>query len=169
MSKHLMCDPLNRQLVALLQEEGRISHAELAERLDVSRPTVIERIKRLEAEGIISGYGARVSPAAVQKPNVAYVSLRHRGGDDDLLEAAFLEALRQEPDVLEAHSMAGEDCLLIKIVADTPMGIHDRLKRIRSLGAEVSTRTAIVLQTHFVKPGPSPYPMEPSPSKKSRK
>lgn len=160
MSKPIMSDDLNRRLIAVMQEEGRISHAELAERLGVSRPTIIERVKRLEIEGVINGYGARVSPAAVMKPNVAYVSLRHRHGDDDLLEAAFLEALKKEPDVLEAHSMAGEDCLLIKIVADTPMGIHERLRRIRSLGAEVSTRTAIVLQTHFVKPGPSPYPME---------
>ena len=169
MSKPLMSDELNRRLVALLQEEGRISHAELAERLSVSRPTVIERVKRLEADGIISGYSARVSPAAVQKPNVAFVSVRHRHGDDDALEAAFLEALRNEPDVLEAYSMAGEDCLLLKVVADTPMGLHERLRRIRSLGEQVSTRTSIVLQTHFVKAGPSPFPTDLSAARKSRK
>ncbi len=61
MSKTLISDDLNRRIVSLLQQEGRISHAELAERLGVSRPTVIERIKRLEADGIIEGYTARVS------------------------------------------------------------------------------------------------------------
>ena len=55
MSKPLISDVLNRRLVALLQEEGRISHAELAERLGVSRPTIIERVKRLEAERVING------------------------------------------------------------------------------------------------------------------
>ena len=169
MSKPLMSDELNRRLVALLQEEGRISHAELAERLGVSRPTIIERVKRLEAEGVIHGYGARVSPAAVQKPNVAFVSVRHRHGDDDALEAAFLEALRNEPDVLEAYTLAGEDCLLLKLVADTPMGLHERLKRLRSLGDQVNTRTAIVLQTHFVKPGPSPFPPDLTIIRKPRK
>lgn len=169
MSKQIMSDDLNRRLVELLLEEGRISHAELAERLGVSRPTIIERVKRLETEGVISGYSARVSPASVLKPSVAFVSVRHRNGDDDALEAAYLEALRNEPDVLEAHSMAGEDCLLLKIVADTPMGIHDRLKRIRSLGEQVSTRTAIVLQTHFVKPGPSPFPPDLTVPRKSKK
>ncbi len=169
MSKPLISDELNRRLVALLQEEGRVSHAELAERLGVSRPTIIERVKRLEAEGVIHGYGARVSPAAVQKPNVAFVSVRHRHGDDDALEAAFLEALRNEPDVLEAYTLAGEDCLLLKLVADTPMGLHERLKRIRSLGEQVSTRTAIVLQTHFVKAGPSPYPLDLSAPRKPKK
>ena len=156
MSKPQLLDELNRKLVALLQQEGRISHAELAERLGVSRPTIIERVKRLEAEGVIEGYSARVSPAAVQKPNVAFVAVRHRQGDDDALEAAFLKALQAEPDVLEAYTMAGEDCLMLKVVADTPMGLHERLKRIRSLGPHVTTRTSIVLQTHFVKPGPSP-------------
>lgn len=169
MSKPLMSDDLNRRLVALLQQEGRISHAELAERLGVSRPTIIERVKRLELEGVIGGYGARVSPAAVLKPNVAFVSVRHRSGDDDALQAAYLEALRNEPDVLEAYSMAGEDCLLLKIVADTPMGIHERLKRIRGLGEQVSTRTAIVLQTHFVKPGPSPFPPDLTQVKRPKK
>jgi len=169
MSKPLMSEDLNRRLVELLLEEGRISHAELAERLGVSRPTIIERVKRLETEGVISGYSARVTPAAVLKPSVAFVSVRHRPGDDDALEAAYLEALRNEPDVLEAHSMAGEDCLLLKIVADTPMGIHDRLKRIRSLGEQVSTRTSIVLQTHFVKPGPSPFPPDLAIPRKTKK
>lgn len=166
MTKTLMSDDLNRRIVNILQQEGRVSHAELAERLGVSRPTVIERIKRLEADNIIEGYSARVSPAAVCKPNVAFVAVRHRSGDDEVLEAAYLEALRQEPDILECYTMAGEDCLFIKIVADTPMGIHERLKRIRSLGIQVSTRTTIVLQTHFVKPGPHPFPTEPNPPRK---
>ena len=65
MAKTLMEDDLNRRLVALLQQEGRMSHAELAERLGVSRPTIIDRVKRLEADGILAGYAARVAPAAV--------------------------------------------------------------------------------------------------------
>ena len=55
MVKALMDDDLNRRLVALLQQDGRMSHAELAERLGVSRPTVIDRVKRLEAEGVLAG------------------------------------------------------------------------------------------------------------------
>jgi len=81
----------------------------------------------------------------------------------------LLDALRNEPDVLEAYSMAGEDCLLLKLVADTPMGLHERLKRLRSLGDQVNTRTAIVLQTHFVKPGPSPFPPDLTITRKPRK
>lgn len=169
MNKPLMSDDLNRRLVALLQQEGRMSHAELAERLGVSRPTIIERVKRLEAEGVLAGYAARVSPAAVQKPNVAFVAVRHRQGDDDALEAAFLEALKREPDVLEAHTMAGEDCLMLKVVAESPMGLNVLLKRIRSLGPQVTTRTSIVLQSHFEKAGPSPFPLGEDPSRKPKR
>ena len=160
MAKNLMTDDLNRRLVATLQKEGRISHAELAERLGVSRPTVIDRIKRLEADGVLGGYSANVSPASVMKPCVAFVAVRYQSGNDDALEDRFIQALEREPDVLAAYSTAGEDSLLLKIVAESPMGIHDRLRRIKSLGPHVSTRTTVVLKTYFEKTGPSPFSEE---------
>jgi Lrp/AsnC family leucine-responsive transcriptional regulator len=157
MTKSLIDDDLSRRIIACLQVEGRISHAELAERLNVSRPTVIERVKRLENEGIIEGYFAAVSPISVNKASVAYVSVKYRM-DNEQMEKKFIEALAKEPDILEAYTTAGEDSLLLKIVADTPMGLNDLLRKIRSLGTQVLTRTTIVLETHFEKPGPSPFP-----------
>jgi len=53
--------------------------------------------------------------------------------------------------------MAGEDCLMLKVVAESPTALNILLKRIRSLGPQVTTRTSIVLQSHFEKPGPSPF------------
>ncbi len=161
--KHPMEDDLNRRIVAELQAEGRITHAELAERMGVSRPTIIERVKRLEAEGILKGYAAVVDHAAVQKPVMAYVAVRYKADNNEALEQRFWEALEREPDVLEAHTVAGEDCLLLKIVADTPKGLSERLRRIRMAGPHVTTRTTVVLQTHFDKPGASPFPLEPRP------
>ena len=161
--KHLMDDDLNRHLVAFLQAEGRMTHAELADRLGVSRPTVIDRVKRLEAAGLLGGYAARVSPAAVGKPVVAFVAVRYKANNDEVVERKFIQAVEREPDVLEAHTVAGEDCLLIKVVADTPAGMNERLRRIRALGPQVTTRTTVVLQTHFEKAGPSPFPLETRP------
>jgi Lrp/AsnC family leucine-responsive transcriptional regulator len=157
MPKNLMTDDLNRRLVAALQKEGRISHMELAERLGVSRPTVIERIKRLESEGVLGCYSALVSPASVMKPCVAFVAVRYQAGNDDALEERFIAALEREPDVLAAYTIAGEDSLLLKIVAESPMGIHLRLRKIRSLGPHVTTRTMMILKTYFEKNGPSPF------------
>ncbi len=168
MLKHLMEDDLNRSLVATLQAEGRISHAELSERLGVSRPTIIDRVKRLEEGGIIEGYAAQVSPASALKPVVAFVAVRYRANNDEALEHRLWRALEDEPDVLEAHTVAGEDCLLLKVVADTPLGMSERLRRIRALGPQVTTRTTVVLQTHFEKPGPSPFPTE-TPIKKAKR
>ncbi len=166
MLKHLLDDELNRRIVALMQEEGRMPHAELAERLGVSRPTIIERVKRLESSGIIRGYSARVSPAAAMKPVVAFVAVRYKADNDEALERRFWKALEDEPDVIEAHTVAGEDCLLLKIVSDTPQGLNERLRRIRALGPHVTTRTTVILQTHFEKPGPSPFPLEARPAAK---
>ncbi|MBI4913699.1 MAG: Lrp/AsnC family transcriptional regulator [Acidobacteria bacterium] len=157
MSKPLLDDDLSRKIVAALQAEGRLSHAELAERLGVSRPTLLDRVRRLEAEGVISGYAALVSPEAVGKPCVAFVAVRLRATLDLASEQRFWKALEAEPDVLEAHSVAGEDCLLLKVVAETPRGLGERLRRICALGPQVGTRTTVVLQTHFQKPGPSPF------------
>ena len=169
MTRSLLDDELNRRLVAELQKDGRVSHAELAERMGVSRPTIIDRVKRLETGGIIEGYAAQVSPASAQKPVVAYVAVRYKAENDEALERRFFQALEQEPDVLEAHTVAGEDCLLLKVVADTPMGMNERLRRIRALGPHVTTRTTVVLQTHFQKPGPSPFPLETLAKKGTRK
>ena len=163
MAKLLMEDDLNRRLVAMLQADGRMSHAELAERLGVSRPTIIDRVKRLEADGILNGYAARVSPAAVNKPTVAFVAVRYKDNNE-----AIEQRLEDEPDILEAHTIAGEDALLLKIVADTPAGIAERLRRIRVLGPMVTTRTTVVLETHWEKSGPSPFPIDGS-AKKPKK
>jgi Lrp/AsnC family transcriptional regulator, leucine-responsive regulatory protein len=159
MAKLLMEDDLNRRLVALLQQEGRMSHAELAERLGVSRPTIIDRVKRLETDGVLNGYAARVTPAAVNKPTVAFVAVRYKDNNESI-EQRFIKALEDEPDILEAHTIAGEDALLLKIVADTPAGIAERLRRIRALGPLVTTRTTMVLETHWEKAGPSPFPVD---------
>ena len=167
MAKLLMEDDLNRRLVALLQQEGRMSHAELAERLGVSRPTIIDRVKRLEADGVLNGYAARVTPAAVNKPAVAFVAVRYKD-NNEVIEQRFIKALEEEPDILEAHTIAGEDALLLKIVADTPAGIAERLRRIRALGPMVTTRTTMVLETHWEKAGPSPFPVDRE-GKKARK
>jgi Lrp/AsnC family leucine-responsive transcriptional regulator len=94
MVKLLMEDDLNRRLVALLQQDGRMSHAELAERLGVSRPTIIDRVKRLEADGVLGGYAARVTPAAVNKPTVAFVAVRYKD-NNEAIEQRFIKALER--------------------------------------------------------------------------
>lgn len=168
MAKPILDDELNRNIVAALQAEGRLSHVELAERLGVSRPTLLDRVRRLEAEEVIEGYHARVGPESVGKPCVAFVAVRLPGAGE-VEERKFWKALEQEPDVIEAHTVAGEDCLLLKVVAETPKGIGERLRRIRALAPQVATRTTMVLQTHFEKPGPSPFPAGDAPRRGGRR
>ena len=73
---------------------------------------------------MLNGYAARVAPAAVNKPTVAFVAVRYKD-NNEIIEQRFIKALEEEPDILEAHTIAGEDALLLKIVdgmvkAETP-------------------------------------------------
>jgi len=95
----------------------------------------------------------------VNKPTVAFVAVRYKD-NNEIIEQRFIKALEEEPDILEAHTIAGEDALLLKIVADTPGGIAERLRRIRALGPMVTTRTTMVLETFWEKSGPSPFPVD---------
>ena len=95
----------------------------------------------------------------MNKSTVAFVAVRYKD-NNEAIEQRFIKALEEEPDILEAHTIAGEDALLLKVVADTPAGIAERLRRIRVLGLMVTTRTTMVLETHWEKAGPSPFPIE---------
>jgi Lrp/AsnC family leucine-responsive transcriptional regulator len=111
--------------------------------VDLAPSAVFERIRKLEERGVIEGYTARINPAAIGLPLLAFIFIRDedKPGDD---KAA--RDIREIPEVLEVHHVAGEDCLLVKVrVKDTEaLGrlLRDRLGRIPTI---TSTRTTIVL------------------------
>lgn len=103
-------DPINRRILDQLQEDGRISLAELARRLQVSPPTVAERLGRLESAGVIRGYHADVDPAAVGF--ALSVIIRIRPAPRQLHKVAELAPRLAE--VVECHRITGDDCFLIR-------------------------------------------------------
>ncbi|MGO9885536.1 MAG: Lrp/AsnC family transcriptional regulator [Solirubrobacteraceae bacterium] len=103
-------DPINRRILTELQNEGRVSLAELARRLQVSAPTIAERLGRLESAGMIRGYHADVDPVAVGYP--LSVIIRVRPAPRQLHKIA--ELAPQLPEVVECHRITGDDCFLIK-------------------------------------------------------
>jgi Lrp/AsnC family leucine-responsive transcriptional regulator len=97
-------------LLGELQQDGRLSLAELARRLHVSPPTVAERLSKLESTGVIRGYHADVDPAAVGYSLSAII--RIRPAPRELRKVA--ELVRAMDEVVECHRITGEDCYLIK-------------------------------------------------------
>lgn len=140
-----MIDSTDRQILKLLQENARTSNAEIARQIRMAPSAVLERIRRLEARGVIQGYEVKVNPEAVGLTLLAFVSV---ASTDRPGETATAELLAEIPEVEEAHHIAGDDCYLLKVrVKDTKALSHLLRERISALGTVRSTRTTVVLDT----------------------
>lgn len=143
-------DEVDRRLVGRLVTDGRSSVRALAKLVGLSDPSVHERLRRLERDGVVTGYQADVDPSALGGGTLAFVAVRVAPGPPDSGE---IEAsLRDEPSVLEAHDVAGDDCYLLKVRVATPADLAEVLVRIRAIPGVESTRTTMVLRTSFERP-----------------
>ncbi len=109
-------DALDIKILYALQRKGRMSNAELAEKVNLSPSACHRRVQRLEQDGIIKDYVALLNPRAVDCPSTVFVEITLSGQADELLER-FEAAVRRIPDVLECHLMAGTADYLLKVVA----------------------------------------------------
>jgi Lrp/AsnC family leucine-responsive transcriptional regulator len=140
-----MLDRIDRAIIGLLQEDARISNADVARRVGMAPSAVFERMRKLEERGIIERYEARVNAKAVGLGLTAFIAVR---GEDYGDSASIGTLLAKIPEVQEVHHVAGEDCYLVKVrTADTEsLGVLLR-ERIGAIGAVRATRTTIVLGT----------------------
>lgn len=106
-------DPVDRRLLKALQEDGRISNAELARRCNLSPAACFERVRRLREKKVITGYAALIDPAKVGRRLMIFVEVLLDRTTGDMFEA-FAEAVRRQPEVLECHMVAGGFDYLIK-------------------------------------------------------
>ncbi len=110
-------DATDRRILAALQKEGRITNAELSDRVNLSPSACHRRVQRLEDEGFIAGYVALVDARKLGKPTTVYVEITLESQAEDLLDA-FEREVARVPDILECHLMAGSADYLLKIVAE---------------------------------------------------
>jgi Lrp/AsnC family transcriptional regulator, leucine-responsive regulatory protein len=99
-------DGTNRLLLTELQEDARLSLAELGRRVGLSSPAVAERIQRLEQEGVIRGYRTEIDPRAVGLSLTAVIRVRPA----PLQLQNVAELAQRTPEVVECHRITGEDC-----------------------------------------------------------
>jgi Lrp/AsnC family leucine-responsive transcriptional regulator len=105
-------------ILALLQQDGRLTNAELAERVNLSASACLRRVQRLEADGVIGGYAARVEPKSVGLGLQAFVRVQLSSHDPATVRA-FTERLHGWDDVVACHALTGDmDYLLHVIVED---------------------------------------------------
>ncbi|GGH42716.1 winged helix-turn-helix transcriptional regulator [Frigidibacter albus] len=109
-------DATDRRILTVLQKQGRITNAELSERVNLSPSACHRRVQRLEEEGFIGSYVALLNARRLGRPTTVFVEITLQGQADEVLEA-FEREVKKIPDVLECHLMAGTADYLLKVVA----------------------------------------------------
>lgn len=145
-------DKVDRQILNLLRRDGRMSHAAIAKEVGLSGPAIHERVRKLEQRGVIKGYAALIDPELVERSHVSFAQVTLSEGDEFAMDDPIVERICAEPDVLEFHRIAGQDCYLIKIRTATNKDLEQLLRRIRSIHGVARTRTTIVLSTELEEP-----------------
>jgi Lrp/AsnC family transcriptional regulator, leucine-responsive regulatory protein len=140
-----MIDDTDATILDLLQENARISQADVARVVGLAPSAVLERIRKLESRGIIKGYTALVDPRALEQSMLAFVAVRSEEAPG---EDSVARALSKCPEVLEVHHVAGDDCYMVKVRARDAEHIGQLLRlRFARIPGVKSTRTTIVLET----------------------
>jgi Lrp/AsnC family leucine-responsive transcriptional regulator len=139
-------DKIDRKILGIMQTQGRISTTELAERVSLSATPCSERIRRMEREGVISGYYARINPRALGLGMLVFVEIRLAAKSDDIFQRVKRE-LAGIPEVLECHLVSGDFDYLIKArigeMSEYRSLLGDILKR---LPASAESRSYIVME-----------------------
>ena len=140
-----MIDETDGIILDLLQDNARISQAEIARVVGLAPSAVLERIRKLESRGIIKGYAAIVDPHALDQSMLAFVAVRSEEGPG---EDRVAHELAKCAEVLEVHHVAGDDCYMVKVRARDAEHIGQLLRRrFARIPGVKSTRTTIVLET----------------------
>jgi len=141
-----MLDDISLKILKILQEKARIPNVEVARQVEMAPSAVLERIRKMERQGIIDGYEVRLNPAQFDRRQVAFIEIRTRLVGDRPETGKELAAI---PEIQEVHYVAGEDCYLVKLrVADTAELAAIVREKIAVISEVVSTRTTTVLQTY---------------------
>jgi Lrp/AsnC family leucine-responsive transcriptional regulator len=141
----LLLDKTDLHILRLMQENARISNADLARELGMAPSGVLERVKKLEQKKVILQYTTRLNPVALQQKMLAFIFMK--AADGPSCEETTLE-LAKIPEVQEVHHIAGEDCYLVKIrTYDSASLMHLLRNSISKIPNLLSTRTTIVLET----------------------
>jgi Lrp/AsnC family transcriptional regulator, leucine-responsive regulatory protein len=137
-------DRVDRQLLALLQGDGRLTVAELARKVNLTLTPCLERVRRLEREGFIEGYFARLSPRRLGQQLVAFTEVRLDHSTPDALQR-FKDAMHLVDEIVECYMIAGNFDFLLK----TRVRDIDEYRRV--LGDKIVTvRGVSQTQTYFV-------------------
>ena len=145
-----MIDDVDREILSILLENAALSKAEIARRVGLAASAVSERIRRLEADGIIKGYEVRLDARRLGKPLLAFVFVTDAKPSQGFDTAG---ALSRVTGLEELHKIAGEDCYLLKVRAGDTDELNAIIEReISTVPSVTRVRTTIVLKAVSERP-----------------
>jgi Lrp/AsnC family leucine-responsive transcriptional regulator len=139
-------DAVDRQLIDLLRANGRASYAELARAVGLSSPAVHDRVGKLEAAGVITGYHAIVEPRAIGLDVTALVGVIESDSIDD---AGVEAALRAMPDIQDCWRVAGTEDYVVKVRVADMAALEAAINAMNRIRGVARTRTTVVLSTKW--------------------
>jgi len=111
-------DATDMRILDALQENGRMTNQDLAERVNLSASACLRRVRRLEHDGVVDGYGALLNPAAVGRASNIFIEITLSSQSEGVLDA-FEAAIAVIPDVMECYLMAGEADYLVRVAVSS--------------------------------------------------
>ena len=142
-------DRIDRKILALLQVNGRISNADLAEKVALSASACHRRVQRLEEAGYVKDYVAMLDARKMGCPTTVFVEITLSGQADEVLDA-FETAVKRIPEVLECHLMAGTADYILKVVAeDTEDFARIHRRALARLPGVLQMQSSFALRTVF--------------------
>ncbi|WP_433338541.1 Lrp/AsnC family transcriptional regulator [Spirillospora sp. CA-294931] len=136
-------EEIDRQIMELLADDGRMSFTDLAKETGLSVSAVHQRVRRLQKRGVLKGFTAVIDHEEIGLPLTAFISIKPvdpAAPDDAPERLAHLAAIEA------CHSVAGEENYILKVRVSAPGELEDLLQKIRA-AANVATRTTVVLST----------------------
>jgi Lrp/AsnC family leucine-responsive transcriptional regulator len=133
-------DKIGWHILEELQEDGRISFAELGRRVGLTLPAVAERVRKMEDAGTITGFRAEIDPAKIGLPIAAFIRISVVGD----VFARIAKAVRDMPEVLECHRGTGADSFTLKVAVESVQHLESLIDKLTPFG---TTSTSIVLST----------------------
>ena len=138
-------DTTDLKILDILQRDGRTSHSEIAKLVGLSAPSVGERVKKLEASGIIKRYVAILNPVKVNRPITAFIAVSL---DKPIHARAFIHRIQELEDVLECYHVTGEMDYLLKVRTRSTGELESLISNdLRPLDGVVTTRTSVILSS----------------------
>jgi Lrp/AsnC family leucine-responsive transcriptional regulator len=147
---HPELDRTDLRLLEALQRNARSTYAELGALVNLKPPAIHDRVKRLESKGFVRRYSAQLDAQRVGYELTAFVSAFCA---PDLDYDRFTTAVEAFPEIIEIHSVAGDETYLLKVVTRSTAHLDEFLNRLKRVDGVARTRTTIVLSTPFERGG----------------